>query len=105
MPGFTESEPEFLISYLDRHEDWAVVVCLVGGGQEINTGEAGIGAWIDACLNRFAHWHLRHFRAADEDGIRRGRTRAAGGGPTGRQFPISSSLLSGESVFHGLSDD
>ncbi len=31
--GFAFSEPEFLISYLDRHRDWAVVVCLVGGGQ------------------------------------------------------------------------
>ena len=46
--GFTQSEPEFLISYLDRHEDWAVVICLVGGGQEINRGEAGISAWLDA---------------------------------------------------------
>jgi hypothetical protein len=39
-PNFNQSEPEFLISCLDRHDDWAVVVCLVGGGQEINTGEA-----------------------------------------------------------------
>ena len=46
--GFTQSEPEFLISYLNRHDDWAVVVCLVGGGQEINRGEAGISAWLDA---------------------------------------------------------
>jgi hypothetical protein len=42
-PDFTQSEPEFLISCLDRHRDWAAIVCLVGGGQEINTGEAGIG--------------------------------------------------------------
>src|SRR6185369_244638 len=41
--GFNQSEPEFLISYMDRHKNWAVVVCLVGGGQEINRGEAGIG--------------------------------------------------------------
>src|SRR5262249_2558379 len=38
-PGFSQSEPEFLISCMDRHADWAVVVCLVGGGQEIHTGE------------------------------------------------------------------
>lgn len=44
--NFAQSEPEFLISCLDRHRDWAVVVCLVGGGQEINTGEAGIEEWI-----------------------------------------------------------
>lgn len=42
QPGFDQSEPEFLISCLDRHPDWAVVVCLIGGGQEINTGEAGV---------------------------------------------------------------
>ena len=39
--GFTQSEPEFLISYLDRHDDWAVVICLVGGGQEINRARLG----------------------------------------------------------------
>lgn len=55
---FNQSEPEFLISCLDRHPDWAVVVCLVGGGQEINTGEAGISEWI-ASLNRsFPDWHI-----------------------------------------------
>ena len=56
-PGFTQSEPEFLISYLDRHVDWAVVVCLVGGGQEINDGEAGISAWLDAIRDGFPEWH------------------------------------------------
>ncbi len=47
ISGFKHSEPEFLISCLNRHPDWAVIVCLVGGGQEINIGEAGIGEWID----------------------------------------------------------
>lgn len=56
--GFTQSEPEFLISYLDRHRDWAVVVCLVGGGQEINRGEAGIAAWLDALREKFAAWRV-----------------------------------------------
>lgn len=55
---FAMSEPEFLISCLDRHSDWAVVVCLVGGGQEINTGEGGISEWVDAVRERFAHWHV-----------------------------------------------
>jgi hypothetical protein len=55
-PGFTQSEPEFLLSYLDRHHDWAVVICLVGGGQEINRGEAGISAWLDAVSTRFRNW-------------------------------------------------
>jgi len=58
IPGFEHSEPEFLISYLDRHLDWAVVVCLVGGGQEIHSGEAGIGAWLAAVQDRFAAWDV-----------------------------------------------
>jgi Uncharacterized conserved protein (DUF2075) len=57
-PGFAHSEPEFLISCMDRHSDWAVVVCLVGGGQEIHTGEAGIDAWLDAVNARFPGWHM-----------------------------------------------
>src|SRR5690606_34118170 len=58
VSDFTASEPEFLIEYMDRHEGWALIVCLVGGGQEIHTGEAGIGAWIEACAVRFPHWRL-----------------------------------------------
>jgi len=56
--NFQISEPEFLISCLDRHPDWAVVVCLVGGGQEINTGEAGISEWIEALDRSFPNWHI-----------------------------------------------
>ena len=55
---FAESEPEFLISYMDRHDDWAIVVCLVGGGQEINTGEAGIAEWLKAVRTRFENWRV-----------------------------------------------
>jgi schlafen family protein len=57
-PGFSQSEPEFLISYLDRHQDWAVVICLVGGGQEINRGEAGISEWLDALHSSFLGWRV-----------------------------------------------
>lgn len=57
-PGFSHSEPEFLISCMDRNTDWAVIVCLVGGGQEINTGEAGIDAWLEAVNAKFPHWHM-----------------------------------------------
>ena len=56
--NFQISEPEFLISCLDRHPDWAVVVCLVGGGQEINTGEAGISEWIESLDRSFPDWHI-----------------------------------------------
>ena len=57
-PDFDQSEPAFLISCLDRHLDWAVVVCLIGGGQEINTGEAGISEWINALQLHFPKWHV-----------------------------------------------
>lgn len=55
---FEMSEPEFLISVMDRHKDWAVIVCLVGGGQEINTGEAGLPEWFAALRKHFAHWNV-----------------------------------------------
>jgi hypothetical protein len=58
VPNFKISEPEFLISCLDRHPDWAVIVCLVGGGQEINTGEAGISEWIDALNRSYPDWRI-----------------------------------------------
>ena len=57
-PGFTDSEPQFLIRYVDRHKDWAVILCLVGGGQEINRGESGIGAWLDAVKTSFPRWDM-----------------------------------------------
>jgi hypothetical protein len=58
QPDFNVSEPEFLISVMDRHCDWCVIVCLVGGGQEIHTGEAGISEWINALESKFSHWNV-----------------------------------------------
>lgn len=58
QPDFDASEPEFLISVMDRHEGWAAIVCLVGGGQEINTGEAGIEEWLRAVRDHFPNWHV-----------------------------------------------
>lgn len=55
---FQYSEPEFLISYMDRHDDWAIIVCLVGSGQEIHTGEAGIVTWLEALRARFQNWRI-----------------------------------------------
>lgn len=55
---FEKSESEMLIDYLDRHQDWAVVVCLVGEEQEINRGEAGIEAWLEAAARHYAHWDV-----------------------------------------------
>ena len=55
---FNQSEPEFLIGVMDRHPDWATIICLIGGGQEINTGEAGLSEWF-ASLNRsFPSWDI-----------------------------------------------
>jgi DUF2075 family protein len=58
VPNFPVSEAAFLIWSLDQREDWATIVCLVGGGQEINTGEAGIGEWIKAINEHFPHWKV-----------------------------------------------
>ena len=58
VSNFSDSEPQFLIRYVDRHKDWAVVLCLVGGGQEINRGESGIGAWLEAVRTSFPHWDM-----------------------------------------------
>lgn len=52
------SEPELLIEYMNRHKDWAVIVCLVGGGQDINTGEAGIQEWFDSLRRSFSDWKV-----------------------------------------------
>lgn len=58
IQNFTKSEPEFLIEILDRHSDWCVIVCLIGGGQEINEGEAGLSEWFKALSRRFQGWKV-----------------------------------------------
>ena len=58
VPNFPMSEAAFLIWSLDQREDWATIVCLVGGGQEINTGEAGITEWLEALNDKFSHWNI-----------------------------------------------
>ena len=58
IQGFDMSEPEFLISVLDRHSDWAIIICLIGGGQEINTGEAGLPEWFYAIQKNYSHWDV-----------------------------------------------
>lgn len=58
VPNFPLSEAAFLIWSLDQREDWATIICLVGGGQEINTGEAGISEWIKALNEQFPHWNV-----------------------------------------------
>ena len=58
VDNFPMSEAASLIWSLDQREDWATIVCLVGGGQEINTGEAGISEWINALNEKFPHWKV-----------------------------------------------
>lgn len=58
IDDFDMSEPEFLVSAMDRHQDWAVIICLVGGGQEINVGEAGIREWFIALKEKYPHWNV-----------------------------------------------
>jgi hypothetical protein len=52
------SEPEFLLSVMDRHDGWAVLICLIGGGQEINTGEAGLAEWFRVLEDSHDDWHV-----------------------------------------------
>ncbi len=58
IQNFPYSEPEYLISCMDRQRDWGVVVCLVGNGQSINKGEAGLKEWIESILRRYRSWDV-----------------------------------------------
>lgn len=58
ISNFPYSEPEYLISCIDRRQDWGLVICLIGGGQEINKGEAGLKEWIKALNRSFKHWDI-----------------------------------------------
>ena len=53
--GFNQSEPDLLVSVMDRHSDWCVIVGLIGGGQEINIGEAGLTEWFKG-LENYKEW-------------------------------------------------
>lgn len=55
---FDMSEPNFLVGVMDRHQSWCVVVCLIGGGQEINTGEGGLAEWVNVMGQHFPHWEV-----------------------------------------------
>ena len=56
--GRNATEPELLLEVMGRHTPhWAAIVCLVGAGQEINTGEAGMRQWGEA-LASIEGWEL-----------------------------------------------
>ena len=56
--SFDLSEPEFLIQIMDRHIGWCVIIALIGGGQEINSGEIGLIGWHDAIRDRYPDWDI-----------------------------------------------
>ncbi|ARK12667.1 DUF2075 domain-containing protein [Fibrella sp. ES10-3-2-2] len=58
IDDFEMSEPEYLISVMNRHKDWCTIVCLIGGGQEINTGEAGVSEWIQSLKQKYSEWKV-----------------------------------------------
>lgn len=58
IEDFDMSEPEYLISVMDRHENWCSIICLIGGGQEINTGEAGVTEWMNALMLNYPEWDV-----------------------------------------------
>jgi hypothetical protein len=58
VADFDRSEPHFLIEVMDRHKDWCCIICLIGGGQEINTGEAGLEEWINSLKSNFSNWKV-----------------------------------------------
>ena len=68
------SEPEMLLKIMERQKDWAVVIALVGGGQEINNGEAGLDEWGSSLAKAAKPWRVYASREALEGG-----TSVAGG--------------------------
>ncbi len=73
--NFNMSEPEFLISIMDRHDGWATIVCLIGGGQEINKGEsAGISGWFEALKNKFTDWDIYVSKRITDDEYSKGQS-------------------------------
>jgi hypothetical protein len=67
VEDFDMSEPEFLISVMDRHVDWCTIICLIGGGQEINTGEAGVSEWLSSLKNNYPHWDIYYSNLISTD--------------------------------------
>lgn len=53
-----ESEPTLLLEVMERSTDWAVIIALVGGGQEIFLGEAGLEEWGRALSSTKKRWSI-----------------------------------------------
>ena len=74
---FNSSEPDLLIDVMNRHKDWCVIVCLIGGGQEINGGEAGLTEWFSALQRKYPDWQVYTSDQLDHPEYRWGRNLAA----------------------------
>lgn len=68
---FNMSEPAFFIDAMNRHEDWCTIICLIGNGQEINTGEAGLSEWLLA-LESQSGWDVYLSDRMDQIGYEAG---------------------------------
>jgi len=64
---FNLSEPNFLIEVMNRHSNWCTIICLIGGGQEINTGEAGLEEWVKSLQDNFDEWNVFYSNLIIED--------------------------------------
>lgn len=65
--NFKMSEPEYLISVMDRHLGWCTIICLIGGGQEINTGEAGVSEWLSSLKDNYPEWDIYYSNLISSD--------------------------------------
>jgi len=66
-PELNKSEPNFLIEVMDRHDDWCVIIALIGGGQEIHDGEAGLTEWIRSLGDNFSSWDVYYSRKLNQE--------------------------------------
>lgn len=73
LADFNQSEPSFLIDIFARHKQWCAIVCLVGGGQEINAGEAGLPEWFSAIATKHRDWKVYVSNRLESEEYHRGR--------------------------------
>lgn len=92
-----KSEPEMMLEIMSRHSDWSVIVCLIGGGQEINTGEAGLPEWGRVLENSFPHW-----RVVISDRLLKG-SHSTAGQPLFTEIPAEISVISHPSLHLAVS--
>ena len=57
-PAFDVTEPNMIMGIMNRHADWAVIVCLVGLGQDIYNGEIGFEEWFNCAIHDYPEWEM-----------------------------------------------